>query len=173
MKDKRSNKYLKEWGINSNIYARHIKSKAKAKRRRQEIQDLKDAGVWQDPRALYLDNDGYVLRDAPQWWLNLRRAWDANDRRYATQKAARPLKTDEPTTIPKRKKRYNKTERKSKVKHSEKMKLLLEDHGIHVTADGMLSDEFSEWRFCPNGRLQHNDEPTISVFYFLQHHVDT
>ncbi|KYJ87046.1 hypothetical protein [Sulfurovum riftiae] len=148
------------------------KSSANAKQRRQEIQDLKNAGVWQDPRTRYLDEDGYPLPDTPQWWLNLRRAWDANDRRYAVQKAVRPFNKGEPPQAPKRKKRYNKIERKPKVKHSEKMKLLLEDHGIHVSADGLLSDEFSEWRFCPNGRLQHGDEPAISVFYFLQHHAD-
>ncbi len=149
------------------------RSSAEEKQRRQEIQDLKNAGIWQDPRTLYLDEDGYVLPDAPQWWLNLRRAWDANDRRYAAQKAARLLNEGELPRVPKRKKRYNKTERKPKVKHSEKMKLLLEDHGLHVSADGLLCNEFSEWRFCPNGRLQRNDEPTISVFYFLQHYADT
>ena len=124
--------------------ARVKRSSAEAKQRRQEIQDLKNADVWQDPRTRYLDDEGYPLPDAPQWWLNLRRAWDANDRRYAAQRAARPLNEGEPPQVPKRKKRYNKTERKPKVKHSEKMKLLLEDHGIHVTADGMLSDEFSD-----------------------------
>ena len=148
------------------------KASTKAKQRRKDIQDLKNAGIWQDPRSRYLDDEGYPLPDAPQWWLNLRRAWDANDRRYAAQKAAKLLNEGEPPPAPKRKKRYNKTERKPKVKHSEKMKLLLEDHCIYVGADGMLCNEFSEWRFCPNGRLQRNDEPTISVFYFLQHYID-
>jgi len=66
-----------------------------------------------------------------------------------------------------------KIQRKIKLKHSEKMKLLPEDHGIYVYDDGMLSDEFSEWWFCPNGWLQRGLEPTISVLYFLQHHADT
>ncbi|KYJ87524.1 hypothetical protein [Sulfurovum riftiae] len=149
------------------------RASTKVKQRRQEIQDLKNAGVWQDPRTLYLDEDGYVLPNAPQWWLNLRRAWDVNDRRYAAQKAARPLNEGEPSQVPKRKKRYSKPHRKPKLKHSEKMKLLLEDHGLHVGDNGMLSDEFHEWQFCPNGRLKRNDKPTISVFYFLQHYADT
>jgi len=149
------------------------RASTKAKQRRQEIQDLKNAGVWQDPRTRYLDDDGYILLDAPQWWLNLRRAWDTNDRRYAVQKAARPLNEGEPPQVPKRKKRYNKIDRKPKVKHSEKMRLLLEDHGIYVDDNGMLGDEFYEWRFCPNGKLQRGLEPTISVHSFLQHYADT
>ena len=149
------------------------RSRIKQKQRRQEIQDLKDAGVWKDPRTRYLDKYGYPLPDAPQWWLNLRKAWDANDQRYAARMAARPLTGGEPKQTVRRKKRYKKIDRKPKIKHSEKMRELLADHGIYVDPDNYLCDEFAGWRFCPNGRLQRGSEPTISVHYFLQHYADT
>jgi len=143
-------------------------ARAKAKQRKQDIQDLKNAGIWQDPRTLYLDEDGYILPDTPQWWLNLRKAWITNESKAAAEKNS-PSCHREPAA----KKRYRKVERKPKIKHSEKMKLLLKDHGIYVDQNNMLSDEFIDWRFCPNGRLQRGEEPTISVHYFLQHHADT
>lgn len=144
------------------------KAHSKAKERKKDIQDLKDAGIWQDPRTLYLDDDGYILPDAPQWWRNLRKSWSTNDRKIVISKSDLPDRRE-----PAVKKRYKKVERKPKLKHSEKMKLLLEDHGIEIDENSMLCDEFSDWRFCVNGRLQRGSEPTISVFYFLQHYADT
>ncbi len=151
-------------------------ARSKQKERRRDIQDLKDRDMWNDPRNRYLDEYGYPLSDAPQWWLNLRKAWKTNDRKSTLEMAVRPLKSEEPTAVPLRKKRYKKIDRKPKLKHSEKMKLLLEDHGIYVRKDGMLSDEFSDWKFCVNGKLLDTSKPnlnTISVFYFLQHYADT
>ena len=148
-------------------------ARSKQKLRRQDIQDLKDRDMWNDPRTRYLDEFGYILPDAPQWWLNLRRAWNTNDQSNTVKKVAMALKSDKLPQILQPKKRYKKVEHKPKLKHSEKMKLLLADHGILIDQNNMLCDEFSEWKFCVNGRLQRNDEPTISVFYFLQHYADT
>lgn len=143
-------------------------ARSKQKQRRQDIQDLKDCNVWENPRNRYLDDDGYILPDAPQWWKNLRKAWVTNDRKVVVSKSDLPDRQE--STV---KKRYKKTKRKPKIKHSEKIKLLLEDHGIYVDQNSMLCDEFSDWKFCINGRLQRGSESTISVFYFLQHHADT
>ena len=146
---------------------RSKKAHRKAKERKRDIQDLKDAGIWQDPRTLYLDDDGYILPNAPQWWRNLRKAWVTNDRKVRVAKSDFAYRQEPPA-----KKRYKKVERKPKLKHSDKMKLLLEDHGIYIDQNSMLSDNFSDWKFCVNGRLQRKSEPTISVHYFLQHHAD-
>lgn len=143
------------------------KAHRKAKERKRDIQDLKDAGIWNDPRTLYLDEDGYVLPDAPQWWRNLRKAWITNDMKVVAAKSDLVARRE-----PAVKKGYKKVDRNPKLKHSIKMKLLLEDHGINVDQNSMLSDEFSDWKFCVNGRLQRGSEPTISVFYFLQHRAD-
>ena len=152
---------------------RSKKARFKQKQRRQDIQDLKNAGAWQDPRTRYLDEDGYPLLDAPKWWLNLRKAWSTNDQRSTLKIPAAHLDRDEPSKTPQRKKRYKKVDRKPKVKHSEMMRQLLADHGIYVNPDNYLCDEFSHWRFCPNGRLQCGSESTISVHYFLQRYADT
>jgi len=91
------------------------KAREKQKQRRKDIQDLKNAGAWQDPRTRYLDEDGYPLPDAPQWWLNLRKAWNVNDQSNTARMPAAHLDRDEPSKTPQRKKRYKKVDRKPKV----------------------------------------------------------
>ena len=147
-------------------------ARVKQRQRRKDIQNLKDAGIWKDPRTKYLNQYGFILPGAPQWWLNLRGAWETNDRKALEKRRVQSSESKEPAIKPTRKKRYKKVDRKPKIKHSEKMRLLLEDHGIYVDQNNMLSDNFSNWKFCINGRLQRKKESTISVFYFLQHHAD-
>lgn len=146
----------------------HIASE-KAKQRKQDIQDLKDAGIWIDPREIYLDDYGYMKYDAPVWFRNLYKAWGEQKK---INDELHERKVTEPTVKRKRKKnrfKYN----KKPLRRGDEMRSLLEDHGIYVGEDNMLSDEFSEWRFCPNGRLQRADEPTISVFLFLDKYAKT
>ena len=50
----------------------------KEKQRRRDIQDLKNAGVWQSPEELYLNECGQIKPDAPRWFKNLSKAWDSN-----------------------------------------------------------------------------------------------
>ena len=96
-----------------------------------------------------------------------------NDQKAVERKSNKDL--SEPRPKRKRKKKPI-SERKPTVKHSEKMRSELEDHGIYIDEDGMLSDDFSNFRFCVNGKLLDVSKPnsnTISVFYFLQHYADT
>ncbi len=61
-----------------------------------------------------------------------------------------------------------KLNRPPRSKRSDKMKLLLEGHGIVVQGDGSVSGEIYEgWSFTPNGKLKFEDEPTISTHTFL------
>ena len=95
-----------------------------------------------------------VLQDPTKW----------NDYLFERDKEKRP--PGRPPMAPEDRKR-------PPMKRSDEMQLLLADHGILVNDDNHLCDEFSDWRFCPNGRLQRGSESTISVFYFLQHYADT
>ncbi len=80
---------------------------------------------------------------------------------------------DQPKRSPGRPPLNPEDRKKPLTKRSSEMRLLLEDHGIYIDINSYLSNEFSEWLFCPNGRLQRGDESTISVFYFLQQYANT
>ncbi len=152
---------------------RNKKANTKKKLRDQDIQDLKDRDLWEDPRERFLDEYGHVLPNAPAWWLNLRKAWITNDQQAVKRNANKDLSEAQPK---RRRKKKPLSERKPTIKHSEKMRAELKDHGVYIDVNGMLSDEFSNFRFCVNGKLLDTSKPnsnTISVFYFLQHYADT
>ena len=141
----------------------------KVKQRRQDIQDLKDAGVYISPDDLYLDQYGHVKPDTPTWYRNIRKAWTSN--RTIHQKSNGLKEKGYASVKRKRKKKpIEMKPRKVKIKRSVQMKLLLEDHGINILENGSVED-YDGFQFLPNGRIRTNENDVISAIQFIRDYV--
>lgn len=162
-------------------------TKEKAKQRRRDISDLKNAGVWQDPRDKYLTKTGSLkpYMEILTWFLNIYKAWGKgaanrdNWNRWCNSRVEHtgidPREQKRKVGRPKLPQHLKKSP--TKVKRSDTMKALLLEHNIHLTepsnvyADRFLV-EYSHWQFLPNGRVRHKQESPISVHQFLKN-LDT
>ena len=148
---------------------RSKKSREKQKQRRQDVQDLKNAGVWQSPDELYLDEYGQVKPDAPTWYRNLSKAWDSNRSIHTVN---RELKSRglQPAKRKRKKKTMDLKTRKVKIKRSVQMKALLENNGVSVSTNGTI-ESYEDFTFLPNGRIKTPEKDVISAIQFLSDYV--
>ncbi len=142
---------------------------AKAKQRRQDIQDLKNAGVYISPDELYRDEYGHIKLDAPQWYKNIQGAWETNRKIRQTNST---LKAD--GHVPVKRKRKKKTmdqkPRKVKIRRSVQMKVLLQEHDVVVNDAGTI-EGYEDFIFLPNGRIGTPENDVISAIQFIHDYV--
>ena len=137
------------------------KSKEIGQRRRlkiQDVQDLRNAGVYGSGMDNYYDKHGDPLDDVtiPTWAQNLHRA-------HKAEAGMRVFNTISQRYVPQKKS-------KPKVKRSDQMKQLLEESGIAVEEGGSLHSKdglYVGWKFQINGRVRFEDEDPISIHRFL------
>ena len=162
-------------------------AREKRRIRQRDIKDAKNAGIWKSPDELYRDEYGYIKADAPVWYRNFSKAWDANrdigkenrireannykPKKRRTKKVTKDLNT------------YLGVYNKKKVSATVRNKSLLEEHGIGVNEDGTMynivdseSMEWSDYLFVTSGKIKNiskTDTPPMSVIYFLKNHCET
>ncbi len=172
-------------------WQKQIEASKRRVQKRQDVRDLRTAGVYSNGYDHYINEDGYPFDgvDTPWWFKNLQKAWKSK----AEQK--NQVHGDGTDVIPKswdeycegrvdllgeefdpRKVKPNIGRPKlpahlkknpSKIKRSDQMKLLLQEDGITVNSDGTIVN-YEGWIFCPNGRIKFENEPTISTYEFIK-----
>ena len=178
------------------IERNHESAKLK-KQKRQDVQDLRNSGIYENGRDNYVEEEGHYRDDVsiPAWFKNLSKACQSNRelgaiRRREKIESSRPLAEDwtnwcddriemlgeeyDPR-IQKRKPGRPKLpdhlkKNPTKVKRSDQMKQFLKENGIAVSMDGSLhslSGLYIGWKFQINGRVRFEDEDPISVHKFL------
>lgn len=149
--------------------ARNHESAKLKKQKRRDYRDEVNAGVYNNGKDHYLDEDDNYRDDLaiPTWFKNLSRAWQSNKelgarrRRKKTDYAAKPLADDwnnwcddrvemlgedcDPRTqkakVGRPRLPDHQKKNPTKVKRSEQMKALLLDHDIVVESDGSLKSK--------------------------------
>ena len=144
-------------------------AREKQKQRRQDIQDLKNAGAYISPDEKYRDEYGHIKSDAPQWYKNIQGAWETNKK---ISQINSDLKANG-HALAKRKRKKKTIERKPrkvKIKHSVKMRVLLEEHGVKVLTSNAI-EGYDGFQFLPNGRIRTPENDVISIFQFIHDYV--
>ncbi len=149
---------------------RSVRARDKAKQRRQDIQDLKDAGVYISPDELYRDEYGYIKADAPQWFKNLSKAHKSN---VEIREANAKFKANghAPVKRKRKKKTMDMKPRKVKIRRSIQMKVLLQGHGISVDLISGTITGYEDFTFLPNGRICTPGKDVISTIQFIHDYV--
>ena len=142
---------------------------AKAKQRRRDIQDLKNAGVWQSPEELYLDEYGHTKPDAPSWFKSLCKAWQSNRALHESNKALKAV-GHAPAKRKRKKKNMDIKTRKVKIKRSVQLKVLLQEYGVVVNDAGTITG-YDGFEFLKNGRIRTPNKDVISVIQFIHDYV--
>ncbi len=142
------------------------------------------------------DDEGFPLPDPPYWFLNLQKAWMSN-RQLGRERRNKMLDDPKNVTIkqkwdewcdervdlgcsdPRKPKRlvgrpklHPSQKMQPKLKRSDQMRRLLQEHGITIESVGQdeFLIEYPDWEFLPNGRLRYRQESPISVHRFLKDH---
>ncbi len=162
---------------------KNIESSKRRQQKRQDAKDLRNAGVYDNGRDHYLDQNGYS-RDGveiPAWFKNLSRAWESN-RQLGTQRSKEKFDSIESTKSvtdtwsqwcdskvdmlgeefdprnPKRKVGRphlpdHLKKNPTKIRRSDQMRQLLSDHGVEINTDSSI-DGFDGFEFMKNGRIK-------------------
>lgn len=178
-------------------WEKSIEASRRKIQKRNDVKDLRNAGIYNNGVSAYLDEDGYPLDgvEIPHWFKNFSKAWKTN-KRLGAQRRREKLNTIESTrTItdewndwcddkvqmlgeecdprnhkpklgrPKLPAHLKKNP--TKIKRSNQMRLLLQEHGITANEDSTIVN-YDGWTFCLNGRIKFEDEPTISTYEFIK-----
>ena len=137
------------------------KSKEIGQRRRlkiQDVQDLRNAGVYGSGMDNYYDKHGDPLDDVtiPTWAQNLHRA-------HKAEAGMRVFNTISQRYVPQKKS-------KPKVKRSDQMKVLLEEYGVKVLTNNTI-EGYEGFQFLPNGRIRTHEKDVISAIQFIHDYV--
>ncbi len=144
------------------------------------------------PKVREYDFDKDAPQNPPWWYANLKKAWSSTQSRKAQKEAkgqqellddagtAEDLLKDpdkwfqyctehEIRRSPGRPKLQVEQRKKPKLKHSDRMRDYLLEHGIVVDNDNVIKG-YENWFFLANGRVRFKNEPSISAVDFVQHY---